>query len=65
MNSQLWYDLLVFFFFVFRVWNEAVAHRLSTLGHSVKQGDLVWTEEKEIKDSGEATSPQVIHNSLY
>ncbi|KAF6732576.1 Pseudouridylate synthase 7-like protein [Oryzias melastigma] len=42
-----------------RVWNEAVAHRLTTLGHSVKQGDLVWTEEKEIKDSGEATSPQI------
>uniref|UniRef100_A0A3P9IA45 Pseudouridylate synthase PUS7L n=1 Tax=Oryzias latipes TaxID=8090 RepID=A0A3P9IA45_ORYLA len=42
-----------------RVWNEAVAHRLSTLGHRVKQGDLVWTEEKEIKEFGEATSPKL------
>uniref|UniRef100_A0A8C7XY07 Pseudouridylate synthase PUS7L n=1 Tax=Oryzias sinensis TaxID=183150 RepID=A0A8C7XY07_9TELE len=42
-----------------RVWNEAVAQRLSTLGHRVKQGDLVWTEEKEIKESGEATSPKI------
>ncbi|KAL0963110.1 hypothetical protein UPYG_G00349820 [Umbra pygmaea] len=27
-----------------RVWNEAVAHRLTTLGHKARQGDLVWRE---------------------
>uniref|UniRef100_A0A3Q1FXB4 Pseudouridylate synthase PUS7L n=1 Tax=Acanthochromis polyacanthus TaxID=80966 RepID=A0A3Q1FXB4_9TELE len=27
-----------------RVWNEAVAHRLATLGHSVRQGDLVFAD---------------------
>uniref|UniRef100_A0A3Q1IFQ2 Pseudouridylate synthase PUS7L n=1 Tax=Anabas testudineus TaxID=64144 RepID=A0A3Q1IFQ2_ANATE len=28
-----------------RVWNEAVAHRLSTLGHRARRGDLVWRQE--------------------
>ncbi|XP_077450467.1 pseudouridylate synthase PUS7L-like isoform X2 [Stigmatopora argus] len=30
-----------------RVWNEAVAHRLATLGHGARQGDLVWTRDAE------------------
>ncbi|XP_061618064.1 pseudouridylate synthase PUS7L isoform X2 [Phyllopteryx taeniolatus] len=29
-----------------RVWNEAVAHRLATLGHGVRRGDLVWMQEE-------------------
>ncbi|XP_029017699.1 pseudouridylate synthase PUS7L isoform X2 [Betta splendens] len=36
-----------------RVWNEAVAHRLSTLGHSARQGDLVWKQE------GNSSSAQI------
>ncbi|XP_042367390.1 pseudouridylate synthase 7 homolog-like protein [Plectropomus leopardus] len=38
-----------------RVWNEAVAHRLTTLGHSVRGGDLVWKQE----DAGESSSAQI------
>uniref|UniRef100_A0A8C2XDT8 Pseudouridylate synthase PUS7L n=1 Tax=Cyclopterus lumpus TaxID=8103 RepID=A0A8C2XDT8_CYCLU len=38
-----------------RVWNEAVAHRLTTLGHSARRGDLVWRQE----DTGESSSAQV------
>ncbi|XP_037318383.2 pseudouridylate synthase PUS7L isoform X2 [Pungitius pungitius] len=38
-----------------RVWNEAVAHRLTTLGHSARRGDLVWRRE----DTGETSSPQI------
>ncbi|XP_059181883.1 pseudouridylate synthase PUS7L [Centropristis striata] len=38
-----------------RVWNEAVAHRLTTLGHSARWGDLVWMQE----DIGEAGPPQI------
>ncbi|XP_056133414.1 pseudouridylate synthase PUS7L [Lampris incognitus] len=30
-----------------RVWNEAVAHRLSSLGHLVRQGDLVWVQDHQ------------------
>lgn len=44
-----------------RVWNEAAAHRLVTLGHSVRRGDLVWRQEgqKSLEDTGEPSSPQV------
>ncbi|KAL6116874.1 pus7l [Pungitius sinensis] len=38
-----------------RVWNEAVAHRLTTLGHSARRGDLVWRRE----DTGENSSAQI------
>ncbi|XP_051911291.1 pseudouridylate synthase PUS7L isoform X3 [Hippocampus zosterae] len=41
-----------------RVWNEAVAHRLATLGHQVRTGDLVWTQqEAEQTDDCEAARP--------
>ncbi|KAM9327479.1 pseudouridylate synthase PUS7L [Pholidichthys leucotaenia] len=38
-----------------RVWNEAVAHRLTTLGHSVRKGDLVWMQDgrKPLENPGE------------
>ncbi|XP_070785223.1 pseudouridylate synthase PUS7L [Enoplosus armatus] len=44
-----------------RVWNEAVAHRLATLGHSARRGDLVWMQEgqKKVEDTGETSSPQI------
>lgn len=44
-----------------RVWNEAVAHRLSTMGHCVRQGDLVWmqTGQHRTEDTGGTSSPQV------
>ncbi|XP_078099025.1 pseudouridylate synthase PUS7L isoform X1 [Sander vitreus] len=38
-----------------RVWNEAVAHRLTTLGHTARQGDLVWMKE----DTGETSLSQI------
>lgn len=38
-----------------RVWNEAVAHRLTTLGHRARRGDLVWAQE----DAGETSLPQI------
>ncbi|KAL3048533.1 hypothetical protein OYC64_007146 [Pagothenia borchgrevinki] len=38
-----------------RVWNEAVAHRLTTLGHRARRGDLVWLQE----DSAESSLPQI------
>ncbi|XP_076577798.1 pseudouridylate synthase PUS7L [Chaetodon auriga] len=41
-----------------RVWNEAVAHRLTTLGHRARRGDLVWTQEK-LEDTGETSLPQI------
>lgn len=46
---------------IVRVWNEAVAHRLSTMGHCVRQGDLVWTQtgQHRTEDSGGTSSPQV------
>ncbi|CAL8318545.1 unnamed protein product [Lota lota] len=40
-----------------RVWNEAVAHRLATLGHAPIQGDLVWQDLQE--DTGESNLPQM------
>ncbi|XP_013872431.1 pseudouridylate synthase PUS7L isoform X2 [Austrofundulus limnaeus] len=44
-----------------RVWNEAVAHRLSTMGHCVRQGDLVWmqTGQHRTEDIGGTSSPQI------
>ncbi|XP_037551528.1 pseudouridylate synthase 7 homolog-like protein [Nematolebias whitei] len=41
-----------------RVWNEAVAHRLSTMGHCVRQGDLVWaqTGQNQTEDTGGTSS---------
>ncbi|KAM9705163.1 pseudouridylate synthase PUS7L [Menidia menidia] len=44
-----------------RVWNEAVAHRLATLGHNVRKGDLVWMQmgQNEIEDTAETSSPQI------
>lgn len=49
-------------FFV-RVWNEAAAHRLITLGHSARRGDLVWRQDahQKLEDAGEASSPQVMY----
>lgn len=46
---------------VIRVWNEAAAYRLSTMGLGVREGDLVWTqrEENKAEELGEAASPQV------
>ncbi|XP_033845428.1 pseudouridylate synthase PUS7L isoform X1 [Periophthalmus magnuspinnatus] len=42
-----------------RVWNEAVAHRLSILGHSVKQGDLVQEVTGTMDDSADTSSNQI------
>ncbi|XP_071358417.1 pseudouridylate synthase PUS7L isoform X2 [Trachinotus anak] len=44
-----------------RVWNEAVAHRLATLGHSARRGDLVWMQEGNNKpeDTAETSSAQI------
>ncbi|XP_071368649.1 pseudouridylate synthase PUS7L-like [Centroberyx affinis] len=44
-----------------RVWNEAVAHRLSTLGHRARQGDLVWRQAGQNKPegTGESSLPQI------
>lgn len=52
---------LMSLFVVVRVWNEAAAHRLTTLGHSVKRGDLVWTQggQNKPEDSGESSPAQV------
>lgn len=46
---------------IVRVWNEAVAHRLATLGHSARQGDLVWKQEgqNKLEDRGESSTPKV------
>lgn len=46
---------------LWRVWNEAAAHRLSSLGHTVRRGDLVWRQEepKIQEETGESSSPQV------
>lgn len=43
------------------MWNEAAAHRLITLGHSVRSGDLVWRQEESqiLDDTGESSTPQV------
>lgn len=48
-------------FDVVRVWNEAAAHRLITLGHSARQGDLVWRRggQQKPEDTQETSSPQV------
>ncbi|XP_030006905.1 pseudouridylate synthase PUS7L isoform X2 [Sphaeramia orbicularis] len=42
-----------------RVWNEAVAHRLTILGHSAKQGDLVQEAKNRAENTGESSSPQI------
>ncbi|KAM6895861.1 pseudouridylate synthase PUS7L isoform 2-T3 [Xenentodon cancila] len=44
-----------------RVWNEAVAHRLATMGHGVQKGDLVWvqTEKNKMEEAAEASLPQI------
>ncbi|MEQ2236820.1 hypothetical protein ILYODFUR_016507 [Ilyodon furcidens] len=44
-----------------RVWNDAAAHRLSTMGLGVRQGDLVWTQtgQKRTEDTGETACPQI------
>ncbi|CAL8338131.1 unnamed protein product [Arctogadus glacialis] len=42
-----------------RVWNEAVAHRLATLGHAPIQGDLVWQQQDPQGDMGESNPPQI------
>ncbi|XP_047430638.1 pseudouridylate synthase 7 homolog-like protein [Mugil cephalus] len=44
-----------------RVWNEAVAHRLTTMGHSVRQGDLVRKRDGQNKteDTGEGSAAQI------
>ncbi|XP_068611430.1 pseudouridylate synthase PUS7L [Brachionichthys hirsutus] len=44
-----------------RVWNDAAAHRLTTLGHKARRGDLVWRQEgqNKVEDAGEAGSPQI------
>ncbi|XP_064871587.1 pseudouridylate synthase PUS7L [Oncorhynchus nerka] len=44
-----------------RVWNEAAAHRLTTLGHRARQGDLVWKQRREEGiEAGETSLPQVV-----
>lgn len=42
-----------------RVWNEAVAHRLSTLGPKVKQGDLVQKATRKQYDCDESSTNQI------
>ncbi|XP_019738555.1 pseudouridylate synthase PUS7L isoform X2 [Hippocampus comes] len=44
-----------------RVWNEAVAHRLATLGHHVRTGDLVWTQQEaeQTDDGGECGAARI------
>nr|XP_057933667.1 pseudouridylate synthase PUS7L [Doryrhamphus excisus] len=44
-----------------RVWNEAVAHRLATLGHGVRQGDLVWMQGVDNMDDNEESSTAKVH----
>ncbi|XP_061662085.1 pseudouridylate synthase PUS7L [Syngnathoides biaculeatus] len=44
-----------------RIWNEAVAHRLVTLGHDVRKGDLVWMQEAEKMDGCGESRPAQIH----
>ncbi|XP_041833049.1 pseudouridylate synthase 7 homolog-like protein [Melanotaenia boesemani] len=44
-----------------RVWNEAAAHRLATMGHCVRKGDLVWmqTGQSNMQDTAGTSSPQI------
>ncbi|XP_076010612.1 pseudouridylate synthase PUS7L [Genypterus blacodes] len=42
-----------------RVWNEAVAHRLATLGHSVRRGDLVRERNSQEDAAAESSSGQI------
>lgn len=48
-NFLIMISLLISLFVIVRVWNEAVAHRLSTLGHRARRGDLVWLQEGQNK----------------
>ncbi|XP_074553819.1 pseudouridylate synthase PUS7L isoform X2 [Halichoeres trimaculatus] len=42
-----------------RVWNEAVAHRLTSLGHRVRRGDLVWRQEESKNPECTGDLPQI------
>ncbi|KAG7498113.1 pseudouridylate synthase 7-like [Solea senegalensis] len=44
-----------------RVWNEAAAHRLATLGHRAREGDLVWTQagQSKAEDGGDSCCAQI------
>lgn len=67
-GSQCFNCLIVIIVLLYlRVWNEAVAHRLTTLGHSARRGDLVWMreEQKKVEDPGETSLPQVRENRKY
>lgn len=59
--------MLIFFVSVpARVWNEAAAHRLSTLGFAARRGDLVWLqgERGRAEDNAAPTTlPQVTGES--
>lgn len=59
--------LLIILFVADRVWNDAVAHRLATLGHSARRGDLVWMPEGQSKadDGGETSCAQVTEDYDY
>lgn len=59
--------MLIRVFVVVRVWNEAAAHRLITLGHSARQGDLVWRHggQQKPEDTQETSSPQVGEEDNY
>lgn len=53
-------NVLIHLLVVVRVWNDAVAHRLATLGHSARQGDLVWIQAGQNKpDDSQESSAQV------
>lgn len=56
-NLKNYVDVLV----VVRVWNEAAAHRLTTMGHSVRRGDLVWLRQgqNKMEDARETSMAQV------
>lgn len=49
-----------------RVWNEAAAHRLSTLGFAARRGDLVWLQGERGRaedNTAPTTLPQVTGES--
>ncbi|KAM6984805.1 pseudouridylate synthase PUS7L-like [Aplochiton taeniatus] len=48
-----------------RVWNEAVAHRLSLLGHRPRQGDLVWALDGPEKPQIHVVTAQEEDNGVY
>ncbi|KAJ8007372.1 hypothetical protein DPEC_G00116830 [Dallia pectoralis] len=74
--SQAWlslpHNMRVFYPHAYcsRIWNDAVTHRLTTLGHNAREGDLVWEKngrraEAETEEGTEAGSekpcPPQIH----